>query len=98
MHSRFLRFYDEYRLKCPTYLFAKRYAEQSADKSKLFFCEIMYEMDFNGATYHGLYDYQEVFYIFGTPLLESKKYTQREKEFSQRVVHYWTNFAKYGYN
>lgn len=38
----------------------------------------------------------EINYIFGEALNPSKEYSPEEREFSRRMMRYWSNFAKYG--
>ena len=41
----------------------------------------------------------EIMFVFGEPfnITDSKMYTEEEIELSERIMGYWTNFAKYGY-
>ena len=82
-------------VKCPTYLFAKRYAERS--KTNVFFYELthstrgpLFEM-IAGIT-HGA----DIEFVMGLILLNPKT-TAEDKEFSKKVMKYWTDFAKYGF-
>ncbi|XP_037037460.1 acetylcholinesterase-like isoform X2 [Bradysia coprophila] len=38
----------------------------------------------------------EINYIFGEPLNPNHSYTEEEKDFSRKIMRYWSNFAKYG--
>lgn len=38
----------------------------------------------------------EINYIFGEAINPNKDYTPEEREFSRRMMRYWTNFARYG--
>ncbi|XP_037925135.1 acetylcholinesterase-like [Hermetia illucens] len=38
----------------------------------------------------------EINYVFGEPLNPTLGYTEEEKDFSRRIMRYWSNFAKYG--
>lgn len=38
----------------------------------------------------------EIGYVFGSPLRRPDSYSQREIDFSKKVIYYWTNFAKFG--
>lgn len=37
----------------------------------------------------------ELGYVFGIPLL-IENFTEDDKQFSEFIITYWTNFAKYG--
>lgn len=38
----------------------------------------------------------EINYVFGEPLNPNLEYTEEEKNFSRRIMRYWSNFARYG--
>ena len=99
-------FYGDIVHKCPTYLFAKRYAERSTDKSNIYFYEFDYkarEKSLHRTTFSeaqlesfGISHGSEVPFVFGLPLLKPNYKYQDELEFSRRVVKMWTDFAKEG--
>lgn len=39
----------------------------------------------------------EINYVFGEPLNPAFDYTEDEKDFSRKIMKYWSNFAKTGY-
>ena len=90
-------FYSELELKCPTYHFAKRYAERSSNQTNVFFYELThtskgpaYEKEFGVP--HG----SDLVFVFGLPLLKPNDYSKEDLVFSKQVMKYWTDFAKYG--
>ena len=90
-------FYGDILIKCPTYMFAKRYAEQSVPETNVFFYELTYTTNeiYNGQNM-GVRHGAEIEFVFGLLLLETNT-SETDIEFSKRVVKYWTDFAKYGY-
>ena len=92
--------------KCPTYKFAKLYAEHT-NRSKVFFYQLTYSpkaknplkqnifdfTDTNLGVFHGL----ELAFIFGVPLLMPEDYDENDIRMSRQFMKHWTNFAKYGY-
>ena len=45
---------------------------------------------FNGAAHS-----DELEFVFGTPLFSEYDYGSAEKDFSEQIIRYWTNFVKY---
>lgn len=44
----------------------------------------------------GVMHADEINYVFGEVLNPKLDYTDEEREFSRRIMRYWTNFARYG--
>ena len=89
--------YGDLLLKCPTYLFAKRYAERSSNETNVFFYELTHQA--KGAAYEhefGVYHGADIDFVFGLPLRKPNDYSEEDIEFSKQVIKYWTHFAKYG--
>ena len=38
----------------------------------------------------------EIDYVFGNPLNQSRRYTEDEADLSRRIMKHYTHFAKYG--
>ena len=91
IQSRLFDFFGDFLIKCPTYLFAKRYAEHSSDKTRVFFYELTYAMG-SEVIFHAA----DLLYLFGYPL-SGDQFPKEDKEFSKTIINYWTNFAKHGY-
>ena len=89
------RFYGDIVHTCPTYLFAKRYAQHQTDRSKLFFYELTKAMDGTPKEL-GAYHSAELPLVFGLPFLDPTHTTRVDKEFSAQLMHYWVHFAKHG--
>ena len=92
---KFYDFFGDILIKCPTYLFAKRYAEHSSDKTKLYFYELTHAFNLTDKDL-GIFHGAELWYLFGQPLLDPTHFSQEDKEFSAQVIEFWTNFAKHG--
>ena len=90
-------FFGDLVIKCPTYLFAKRYAEQSSHDSNVYFYEFTHSLKqlipgVDLGVYHG----SDLFFLFGLPLLEPKTTSEANIRFTKDIVIQWTDFAKYG--
>lgn len=44
----------------------------------------------------GVMHADEINYVFGEALNPKLQYTDEERDFSRRIMRYWTNFARYG--
>lgn len=44
----------------------------------------------------GVMHADEINYVFGEVLNPALDYTPEERQFSRRIMRYWSNFAKYG--
>ena len=100
--------YGHLSTKCPTYHFAKKYAEHSSDKSKVYFYELTHApdpphtniigLDVDHLKQMGVTHSTDNIYVFGTPFILSAIWrNQTDFEFSRQVMRHWINFAKYGY-
>ena len=94
-------YYGDILIKCPTYLFAKRYAMQSHRSDHVFFYHLTYTCDKAQAQEFGVFHAADLPFVFGQPLIAEPphnafKYTDEDIEFSKQIIKYWTNFAKYG--
>ena len=83
-------------MKCPTYFFAKQFAEH-LPKKNVFFYEWTYPAHIMGPLLDctedmGVCHTSELEYVFGFPLVSNTT----DKEFSEDVMKMWTNFAKNG--
>jgi carboxylesterase type B len=97
----FSQFYGDLIITCPTYFFAKQFA-QNSPKQKVFFYELTYARN-NSKDYHcdtesmGICHGAELEFVFGIPLLEPESSSELDRNFSKKVMSLWTNFAKTGY-
>ena len=82
--------------KCPTYLFAKRYAEKSAKENNVFFFELTHSAkpaDYQqkmGISHDALSEF-----VFGLITLENGTLPENIK-LSREIMRLWTNFARNG--
>ena len=94
---RIIDFYGHLLIQCPTYLFAKEYAERSSNGTNVFFYELTHTSKSAALVKKFGVDHgAELDFVFGLPLLKPKNYTQDDFDFSKQVMKYWTDFAKYG--
>ena len=100
---KFYDFYGDILIVCPTYLFAKRYAQHSTRRDNVFFYEFTYTVDKEIEKQFGVYHGSELPFVFGLPLTGSAgplpnatHFSKKDIEFSKQIIKYWTNFAKYG--
>ena len=92
----FYDYYGDALMKCPTYFFAKQFAEHFPKKNALFY-EWTYPthvMAFLlGCTNDmGVCHASDIEYVFGFPVSRNTA----DKKFSEDVMKMWTNFAKNG--
>lgn len=85
----------DYQITCNVNEFARKYAEAGNEVFMYFFKHRSTKSPW--PSWSGVLHADEINFIFGEPLIPSKKYTQSEKELSRKMMKYWTNFAKTGY-
>ena len=92
--------------KCPTYKFAKLYAQHSSDQKKVYFYEMTHGISSKNllmglaldltqslfGVFHGI----DIPFVFGLPLQNPEDFYARDIVFSKTIMRYWTNFAKHG--
>ncbi len=99
--QRFSQFYGDLIITCPTYFFAKQFAENSP-KGKVYFYELTYVRN-NSKLYRfdtermGIYHGAELEFVFGLPFLDPESSSEIDRNLSKNVMSLWTNFAKTGY-
>ena len=97
VQQQMFNFFGDVFIKCPTYRFAKRYAEQSKPASNIIFYELTYTLsEYLNGQYVGVAHGAEIPFVFGQLLLEPKTISAKDIEFSENVMKLWTDFAKYG--
>ena len=90
------RAYGDLLMKCPTYFFAKRYAQESDSKTNVFVYELT-ESAYNVKNdAFGVRHGADVDIVFGEPLFNATS-TQEDKDFTRTIIKYWTGFAKNGF-
>ena len=82
---------------CSTYFMAKGYAEDTINKTNVFFYELTHTGSFLGVTAEemGIPHGADLEFVFGLTLL-SPESSSENREFSRLFMKYWTDFAKYG--
>ena len=84
-------------MKCPTYLFAKRYAERSVNRSKVFFYELTHSpYEESIVRQLGVIHSSELDFVFGQPIKNQLYFGRTDVQFSRQLMTFWTNFIKYG--
>ncbi|CAF1262878.1 unnamed protein product [Adineta ricciae] len=81
---------------CPTIAVANAYANQNLRVYFYHFIARSSVSDWHAWT--GVMHADEIMFVFGEPfnITDSKLYREEEIELSERIMGYWTNFAKYG--
>ena len=84
-------------LKCPTYLFAKQYAEHSSEETGVYFYGLTHTSKGEAMEeYMGIFHGSDIDFVFGNLLLRPNDYSEEDIQFTEQIVKYWTDFAKYG--
>ena len=79
---------------CPTVDFALEYAKAGMN---VFYYVFKHRSSVHfWADWMGILHGDEINFVFGEPLDDSKRYSHKEKVFARKVMKYWTNFAKSG--
>ncbi|CAG2119854.1 unnamed protein product, partial [Medioppia subpectinata] len=90
-------------LGCPTYLFAKRFAQTVKESQRVYFYELLYASEFFAkyvgcdiktmGVCHGM----EVPYVFGLPLFDPDHSTPEDIFYANYIMKMWTKFATDGH-
>ncbi|CAG2119951.1 unnamed protein product, partial [Medioppia subpectinata] len=86
---------------CPTYLFAKRFAQTVKESQRVYFYELLYKSEWfakqnNCSATMGICHSMEIPFVFGLPLLDPHNYSPEDINYSNVVMKMWTTFAKTG--
>ncbi len=97
----FSQFFGDLIITCPTYLFAKQFAEYSP-KEKVHFYELTYVRNNSklfgcDTEWMGVCHGADLEFVFGLPFLKPESSSEVDRNFSKKVMSLWTNFAKTGY-
>lgn len=84
----------DFKFACGVNEFAQRYAEEGNDVFMYYFTQRSEKDPWPQWT--GIKHGDEIDYIFGGPLNQTLQFSDKEKEFSRRVMRYWANFARTG--
>ena len=91
-------FFGDIIMKCPTYLLAKTYAKKSGNKSNVYFYEWTHTKgSAESEKKNGVPHATDVGFVFGLDLLTPNTVSKENLKFTENVIKYWTDFAKYGY-
>ncbi|XP_054168287.1 cholinesterase-like, partial [Oppia nitens] len=97
----FFQYFGDVGITCPTYLFAKTFAEKAPKHSNVYLYQWNYGKS-DGALGQiiGVSHQYDVPFVFGVPLVSkkflSKTFNEEDKKFSLYIMKVWTDFAKYG--
>lgn len=94
--NRFIRIFSDIIMNCPDYVFVNHYYQSNGT---VYYYQFIPQPSFpnlgfewaNGAT-HG----DEIWFVFGLPLIAPSLYTKEEIELSKFIMRSWTEFAKTG--
>ncbi|CAG2119906.1 unnamed protein product, partial [Medioppia subpectinata] len=88
---------------CPTYLFAKRFAQTVKESQRVYFYELLYASKYFAnetwcdLTTMGICHMQDHPFVWGLPLRYPNNYSSDDNYFSKYVMKMWTTFAKTGH-
>ncbi|CAG2173359.1 unnamed protein product, partial [Oppiella nova] len=98
----FYDFFGDLFMKCPTYLFAKRFKTIVKHRKNVYFYVLTYVnplaaklLNCDPATM-GVCHTMDIPFVFGLPLTLPQVFTPEDQVFSRQVMKMWTDFAKYG--
>lgn len=87
----------DYTFKCPVIDFNNVYAELSPDVDSVYFYSFEQRLLNNPwPKWMGVMHGDEIELVFGIPFRDSRNYTEAERTLSEKMMTFWTNFAKTG--
>ncbi|CAG2100128.1 unnamed protein product, partial [Medioppia subpectinata] len=101
LKTAFYELYTDVSMRCPTYLFARQYAQHSPD-SRVYFYDFSYQ-SLNAYRWGcvgpqmGVCHGAEEEFMFGVPLMYPKTFTPLDAQFARTVTKMWIDFAKTGF-
>ena len=89
----------DYFLTCPTLLFAKEIYRKSNFRSNVYeyYFNSKFEDNFFCSHWMGVCHTNDIFPMFGIPFLQPQDYNDREREISEQMIEFLTDFVKTGY-
>ncbi|CAG2120566.1 unnamed protein product, partial [Medioppia subpectinata] len=90
-------------LGCPTYLFAKRFAQTVKESQRVYFYELLYASERFAKqttcdlTTQGVCHGMDIPFVFGLPLLNPSDYSNEDIYYANYVVKIWSKFATDGH-
>ena len=79
---------------CPVVKFAEIYGNAG---NKIYMYHFLHDGSANPwPEWMGIMHGYEIDFVFGIPLMDGMSYPEDDRKFSERIVTYWTNFAKHG--
>ncbi|CAG2120890.1 unnamed protein product [Medioppia subpectinata] len=90
-------------LGCPTYLFAKRFAQTVKESQRVYFYELLYATNYFAKLMNcdvktvGICHAMDLPFVFGLPLLDPNNYTPEDLFYSNYIMKMWTKFATDGH-
>ncbi|XP_076087850.1 acetylcholinesterase-like [Mytilus galloprovincialis] len=82
--------------RCPVLDIAKTFANTYRRKSVYMYLFEHRSTKSPTPPWFGAFHTSEISYVFGDPLIDNVKYTETDKVVSNRMINYWTTFAKTG--
>ncbi|CAG2111665.1 unnamed protein product, partial [Medioppia subpectinata] len=102
LRTAFIALFSDISIICPTYLFAKRFAQTVKESQRVYFYELLYKSEWFAkqagcSATMGVCHMMELPFVFGLPLLDPHHYSPEDIHYSNVVMKMWTTFAKSGH-
>ncbi|CAG2108142.1 unnamed protein product, partial [Medioppia subpectinata] len=103
LRTAFTELFGDLVLGCPTYHFAKRFAQTVKESQRVYFYELLYLSNWFARQLGcdvmtmGICHGMEIPFVFGLPLLKPDDYIPEDIFYANFVVKMWTKFAKDGH-
>ncbi|CAG2120540.1 unnamed protein product, partial [Medioppia subpectinata] len=102
LRTGFAALFGDLMLGCPTYLFAKRFAQTVKESQSVYFYELLHKSEWfakqtNCSTTMGICHMMELPFVFGLPLLDPRNYSPDDINYANIIMKTWTKFAKTGH-
>ncbi len=94
----FASIFSDQKILCPTYYFAKEFAQLS-ETDKTYFYVTTYKSKYTGCgdDWMGVCHGDDVLFMAGSPIHSKSSFNETDYKFSLMAVQMWTDFAKTGY-
>lgn len=84
----------DFKFACGVNEFAQRYAEEGNDVFMYYFTQRSDEDPW--PKWSGVKHGDEIDFVFGGPLNPTLNFSEQQRQFTRRVMHFWANFARTG--
>lgn len=90
-YNYFIDIITDFQYKCPT---AQLSEIISRNQKNAYTYTYGHKASYDDSNFDGAAHGDELEFVFGAPLFDTKTYTQAERAFSEKLVRYWGNFVK----